>query len=134
MTFGPTAGYGPHELGRLRDGGTTTGGDQPATDFEAEREEEQDYDLLTFGQAGARLAEELYAERRRLAVLEGGGGSDEAVESSRQRVQALLEAQRRNRRTPFNDNRFEQFFGYAPPPSDHHASPTEDAGIDGETG
>jgi hypothetical protein len=104
-------------------------------DSAVEREDEQDYDLLTFGQAGARLAEELGAERRRLAVLEGGSGSDEDVESSRQRVQALLEAQRRNRRTPFNDHRFEEFFGYAPPPSDHQALPTEGAaGLDGETG
>jgi hypothetical protein len=67
-----------------------------------ERPEDDDYDLLTFGEAGARLQEEVNRERRRLRELEdrsAGGPSDELatqIASVRTRLDALQEAQIRN--------------------------------------
>ncbi|SHN18433.1 acyl-CoA synthase [Cryptosporangium aurantiacum] len=91
--------------------------DGPADDeaLEAvERPEEDDYDLLTFGEAGARLEIEIRSMRRTVAELERAGSVDEAaLASARARLAALEEGQQRNRAQPINDENFQRFFGYA---------------------
>jgi hypothetical protein len=81
---------------------------------------EEDYDLLTYTEAGIRLAEEIERVERRLASYER---ADPPTEQSRQaaelvsrRLSALRDAQQRNARHALNDENFERFFGY--PPSD----------------
>jgi hypothetical protein len=67
-----------------------------------ERPDDDDHDLLTFGEAGARLATEVQAGRKRLEELEerlssGGDDKELAAEIARveQRIQALQDAQAR---------------------------------------
>jgi hypothetical protein len=72
--------------------------------------EDDDHDLLTYGEAGVRLHEEVVAQRERVAALEGVG-SDQA-EAARRRLTDLEEALARNRQQPINDDNFEMFFGY----------------------
>jgi hypothetical protein len=75
-----------------------------------QREEEQDLDLLTYGEAGVRLHEEVAAQRRLVVDLEAAGnpGADKA----RARLEILEDAAQRNQRQPINDDNFERFFGY----------------------
>ena len=73
----------------------------------AVREEEDDYDLLTYGEVGVRLHEEIAKERAKLAGLTGADAA--AVE---QRIVALREAAERNGRRQINDETFERFFGF----------------------
>ncbi|MCU1613520.1 MAG: hypothetical protein JWO98_1060, partial [Frankiales bacterium] len=75
-----------------------------------QREEEEDYDLLTYGEAGVRLHEEVEAQKRLVAQLESSG--DPKLEAARQRLAALEEAAARNARQPINDANFEKFFGF----------------------
>ena len=75
-----------------------------------QREEEDDYDLLTYGEAGVRLYQEVQAQRRLVAELESGG--DTGLDAARRRLVALEEAAERNKRQPINDENFEAFFGY----------------------
>jgi hypothetical protein len=81
-----------------------------------EREEEDDHDLLTFGEAGARLQEEMQALRRSIAELESRSGEAEGVTEDLQKARARLEAVEvaaaRNARQTINDDNFEKFFGY----------------------
>jgi hypothetical protein len=76
-----------------------------------EREDENDHDLLTYGEAGARLETEVRRQRDLVAALVAAGPSDE-LERATARLAALEEAAGRNRRQPINDDNFEQFFGY----------------------
>jgi hypothetical protein len=79
-----------------------------------ERPEEDDYDLLTFGEAGARLEIEIRKMRRTVAELERARPVDgAALGAARSRLADLEEGQRRNRAQPINDENFERFFGYA---------------------
>jgi hypothetical protein len=75
-----------------------------------QREEEEDYDLLTYGEAGVRLHEEVEAQKRLVAEFESG--ADPRLEAARQRLVALQEAAARNARQPINDANFEKFFGF----------------------
>jgi hypothetical protein len=75
-----------------------------------QREEEEDYDLLTYGEAGVRLHEEIQAQARLAEELEQQG--DARAEAARQRLIALQEAAARNSRQPINEENFERFFGY----------------------
>lgn len=75
-----------------------------------QREEETDHDLLTYGEVGVRLYEEIQSQARLVEELEQRG--DPMAESARRRLDALREASERNRRQPINDDNFEQFFGY----------------------
>jgi L-rhamnose isomerase len=78
-----------------------------------ERPDEDDYDLLTFGEAGARLEIEIRAMRSRVAQLEQGSPLDEAaLAAARNRLAALQEGAARNAAQPINDENFERFFGY----------------------
>ena len=80
------------------------------------REEEDDHDLLTYGEAGARITEEIAAEKERLAVWEQRVAAGEPVaeqcERSRVRLEQLRGAAQRNARPPITDDNFERFFGY----------------------
>jgi hypothetical protein len=77
------------------------------------REDEDDYDLLTFGEAGARLDHEVRSLKRTVAELEKTTGEDDSqLQRSRARLEALIGAQARNARQPINDENFTKFFGY----------------------
>ncbi|MFJ6569348.1 hypothetical protein ACIQNU_18175 [Streptomyces sp. NPDC091292] len=88
-------------------------------------ETDDDYDLLTYNEAGARLAEEIERETRRLKEYESrppGEADPHATETSRSRVAALREAQQRIGARTLNASNFERFFGYPPPtPGDRPA-------------
>jgi hypothetical protein len=78
-----------------------------------ERPDEDDYDLLTFGEAGARLQIEIRTMRSRVREMEGAVPRDEeALREARARLSALEEGAERNRAQPINDENFEKFFGY----------------------
>jgi len=89
--------------------------DGPADDVPpVERPEDDDHDLLTFGEAGARLEIEIRAVRRAIADLESAEAVDEAaLAAARARLAALEEGRQRNRAQTINDENFEHFFGYA---------------------
>jgi hypothetical protein len=78
-----------------------------------ERPEDDDHDLLTFGEAGARLEIEIRTLRARLRDLEAQQPRDEAaITEAAGRLAALQEGAERNRAQPINDENFENFFGY----------------------
>lgn len=77
------------------------------------REDEDDYDLLTFGEAGARLDHEVRIARARVSELERSGASADAVAAARGRLDKLVDAVQRNARQPITDENFTRFFGYA---------------------
>ncbi|HEX3713930.1 MAG TPA: hypothetical protein VHV09_14145 [Trebonia sp.] len=80
---------------------------------DVERPEDDDHDLLTFGEAGARLEIELRTMRARLAELESASPRDEAaIAQTAARLAALKEGAERNSAQPINDENFELFFGY----------------------
>lgn len=74
-----------------------------------ERPEDDDYDLLTFGEAGARLTEEVRKAQRLVAAQAASG--DSAAESKAQaRLDALLVAQERNRKPTIDEMHASGFF------------------------
>jgi hypothetical protein len=80
---------------------------------DVERPEDDDHDLLTFGEAGARLEIEIRTLRARLRELESGQPRDDAaIAAAADRLAALQESAERNRAQPINDENFEKFFGY----------------------
>ncbi len=80
---------------------------------DVERPEDDDHDLLTFGEAGARLEIEIRTLRTRLRELENTSPRDEAaIEETAGRLAALQQSAERNRAQPINDENFEKFFGY----------------------
>ena len=76
-----------------------------------QRDDTDDHDLLTYGEAGVRLYEEVRAQRTLVEALELSGPSDELAEA-RRRLEMLEAAFERNTRQPINDDNFEAFFGY----------------------
>jgi hypothetical protein len=78
-----------------------------------QRPEDDDHDLLTFGEAGARLGTEIRAMRARVTELESAATADEpTLAAARARLVALEDGARRNSAQPINDENFERFFGY----------------------
>jgi hypothetical protein len=78
-----------------------------------ERPEDDDHDLLTFGEAGTRLEIEIRATRALVAELEAAPTrDDDALAQANSRLRALQEGAERNRAQPINDENFEKFFGY----------------------
>ena len=85
------------------------------------REDEDDYDLLTFGEAGARLDHEIRALRTRITDLEQRSRAEtddntddsSALTTARKRLDDLVGAAQRNARQPITDENFTRFFGYA---------------------
>ncbi|WP_068183244.1 acyl-CoA synthetase [Mycobacterium sp. UM_CSW] len=76
-----------------------------------ERVDEDDHDLLTFGEAGERLRLEIAAAAASVATFEGADQPHE-LEKARARLDALRAAAKRNAAQPINDANFEKFFGY----------------------
>lgn len=77
-----------------------------------EKVDEDDHDLLTFGEAGERLRLEIAAAATELERLRQDGTAAE-VEKADTRLTALRAAAARNSAQPINDSNFEKFFGYA---------------------
>lgn len=86
-------------------------GEREPDHLPVERDDEADHDLLTYGEAGARLVEEVRRQRDLVARLTAAGPSGE-LDRAAARLAALEEAAERNRRQPINDDNFERFFGY----------------------
>jgi hypothetical protein len=78
----------------------------------AVREEEDDYDLLTFGEVAVRLDAEIRALAGRVALLAAAGEESEELTKARERLGQLRDAASRNSRQPINDENFARFFGY----------------------
>jgi hypothetical protein len=78
-----------------------------------QRPDDDDHDLLTFGEAGARLETEIRGMRARVTELASAVPADErALAAARARLAALEEGARRNSARPINDENFQRFFGY----------------------
>ncbi|MDO3395406.1 hypothetical protein QWJ41_06740 [Nocardioides sp. SOB44] len=75
-----------------------------------EREDEDDHDLLTYGEAGFRLYEAVRDQRALVQRLREAGSP--GVDAAETRLSGLQEAADRNSRQPINDENFERFFGY----------------------
>jgi len=85
--------------------------DRPADEASRDKVDEDDHDLLTFGEAGERLRIEITAAAREVQRLQRSGSEDE-LEKARARLDALRSAAARNSAQPINDANFEKFFGY----------------------
>lgn len=72
--------------------------------------DEDDHDLLTFGEAGERLRLEIAAARDDVERM--ASGDPAALAKARTRLAALRAAADRNSAQPINDANFEKFFGY----------------------
>jgi hypothetical protein len=87
--------------------------DSHQSDEPLAREDEDDYDLLTFGEAGARLDHEIRKLAAHVGELEQGTDTDAAeLDAARKRLAALTDAASRNARQPITDENFTRFFGY----------------------
>ncbi|MBB5160634.1 acyl-CoA synthetase [Mycobacterium sp. AZCC_0083] len=85
--------------------------DQPTAGTAREKVDEDDHDLLTFGEAGERLRLEIAAAAAQIDRQRQNGPSDE-LEKAETRLAALRSAATRNSAQPINDANFEKFFGY----------------------
>jgi hypothetical protein len=85
--------------------------DRPTDDSDRDKVDEDDHDLLTFGEAGERLRLEIAAAARKVQDLQQSGPI-EALEKAQARLEALRSAAARNSAQPINDANFEKFFGY----------------------
>jgi hypothetical protein len=85
--------------------------DRPADDAGRDQIDEDDHDLLTFGEAGERLRLEIAATAREVGRLRQSGPV-ETLEKAQARLEALRSAAARNTAQPINDANFEKFFGY----------------------
>lgn len=83
-----------------------------STDLARIKVDEDDHDLLTFGEVGERLRIEIASMHTLIAKLEASDDAD-GVQKARARLEALLSAANRNAAQPINDSNFEKFFGYA---------------------
>ncbi|MGX9787735.1 acyl-CoA synthetase [Mycobacterium sp. MMS18-G62] len=86
--------------------------DPAALPTERGKSDEDDHDLLTFGEAGERLRIEIVTAERKVAELADHGSAADLA-TARHRLEALRAAARRNAAQPINDANFERFFGYA---------------------
>jgi hypothetical protein len=84
---------------------------EPTDDSSREKVDEDDHDLLTFGEAGERLRLEVAAAAQEVRRLEQTGPSDQ-LDKANARLDALRSAAARNSAQPINDTNFEKFFGY----------------------
>jgi len=75
---------------------------------------DDDYDLLTYGEAGARLSEEIRRQNRVLADLESSGAAAAEIASVRKRIDDLKAAAQRQQAAAAEPADFTKFFGYDP--------------------
>jgi hypothetical protein len=85
--------------------------DQSAEGPAREKVDEDDHDLLTFGEAGERLRLEVASAAQEVTRLRHDGPTDR-LEKAEARLEALRSAASRNSAQPINDANFEKFFGY----------------------
>jgi hypothetical protein len=78
------------------------------------REDEDDYDLLTFGEAGARLTQVIGEQRDLLERLRAAQASDAEIAVAEGRLADLQNAVERNSRRRIDPDTFRDFFGYDP--------------------
>jgi hypothetical protein len=89
--------------------------DQPAEGSARDKVDEDDHDLLTFGEARERLRIEIATAAAEVDRLRQSGSADElekALEKAQARLDALRSAAARNSAQSINDANFEKFFGY----------------------
>jgi hypothetical protein len=84
---------------------------EPTDGAAREKVDEDDHDLLTFGEAGERLRLEVAAAEAQVSRARSTGDADEVAKAS-SRLEALRSAATRNSAQPINDANFEKFFGY----------------------
>lgn len=84
---------------------------EPVDGTAREKVDEDDHDLLTFGEAGERLKLEVAAAAREVSRLQRAD-SPEELQKAEARLEALRSAAARNSAQPINDANFEKFFGY----------------------
>ena len=82
------------------------------TDTSREKMDEDDHDLLTFGEAGQRLRLEIDEAVALIKRLEEQECSATELQKAGARLDALRAAAERNSAQPINDANFEKFFGY----------------------
>ncbi|BCO34350.1 acyl-CoA synthetase [Mycobacterium heckeshornense] len=90
-----------------------------------EKVNEDDHDLLTFGEAGERLRIEIAAAEAAEAELLRSGSRAE-LDKMKARLAALRAAAERNSAQPINDANFERFFGYPGKAKRNHGGPPSD--------
>ena len=78
--------------------------------------DDDDHNMLTFGEAGERTRIEIAAIRARLADLEAAGNSD-AVQKAQSRLGALRAATARNQLRTAQQRQFREYFGYPARPN-----------------
>jgi hypothetical protein len=84
---------------------------EPTDDSSREKVDEDDHDLLTFGEAGERLRLEVAAAAQEVSRLQQDGPTDQ-LEKAKGQLEALRSAATRNSAQSINDANFEKFFGY----------------------
>ena len=82
-------------------------GDEPSR----RKSDDDDHDLLTFGEVGERLKIEITKAELAVTALQNSGDRL-AIDRARTRLTALQNAAQRNSAQPINDANFEKFFGY----------------------
>jgi hypothetical protein len=79
------------------------------------RPDDEDYDLLTYGEVAARLSEGIAEERSHLAQLQATAAPDaSAVAAQEARIAELLAGRERYERQAATAETFTQRFGLAP--------------------
>lgn len=84
---------------------------QPPEGSARDKTDEDDHDLLTFGEVGERLRLEIAAAAAEVERLRHSGPTED-LEKADARLEALRSAAARNSAQPINDANFEKFFGY----------------------
>jgi hypothetical protein len=79
-----------------------------------ERPDDDDYDLLTYGEAGARLAEEIARGKQALRDLEAADAGADQLAATRARIADLEAAVTRQKAAALDTKDFQRFFGYDP--------------------
>ncbi len=92
------------------DGPAVMGADG-ADEVMVERTDEEDHDLLTFGEAGARLSEEVIKQERVIERLRLGGATEDVIAGATSRLDALRLAAERNRPPSLDNLKSSGFFG-----------------------
>lgn len=80
-------------------------------DVVVDRPEDEDHDLLTFGEAGARLEEEVEKQRRTVERLREGGAEQSVLDRAQRRLETLQHARERNSPPSLDGLRSSGFFG-----------------------
>jgi hypothetical protein len=110
-----SANHGSDEPVNARPEASSAAAIDPHADPVIERADDEDYDLLTFGEAGARLTEEVAKQRAVIDQLRAGQAQADIVERAEQRLSMLRAAVERNRKPSLDEMRRSGFFGRVDP-------------------